>query len=115
MSLRTEGTTLCDLNCVGQCLWKIRKQLHHLVRALEEVLARQPAAIVLYDVVPASDTKQGVVSFVVIRRRKIDFIGRNERQCPRISQVEQRRLRFALMLEAVTLNLDVETIAEDFL
>ncbi len=114
-SLGPECAPLGDLDGIGESLGEIREQLCHLIGGLEEMLARQPSAIILDDVAAFRDAKQGVMGFVVVRRSEIDFVGRDDRQRARIGEFEQRWLGFDFVLQAVALDLDVETIAEDLL
>ena len=111
----TEGAALGDLDGVGQRLRQVRKQLGHLLGGLEEVLARQAAALVLRDVGALGDAQQRVVRLVVVGRGEIDLVGGDDRQPSSIGEVEQRGLGLDLVLEAVALDFDIEPVAEDLL
>ncbi len=51
----------------------------HLVRALEIVLARDAAAVILDDVAPVGDAQQRVVGLVVVGDGEVDLVGGDER------------------------------------
>ena len=57
---------------------------------LEEVLARQPAPLVLGDVGALRDAQQRVVRLVVVGGGEIDLVGGDDRQRARVGEVEQR-------------------------
>ena len=111
----TEGAALGDLDGIGERLRQVGEQLRHLLGGLEEMLPRQPAALVLGDVGALSDAQQRVVRLVVVGGGEIDLVGGDDRQRAGVGKVEQRRLGLDLVLEAVALDLDVEPVAEDLL
>ena len=112
---RPEGAALGDLDGVRQGLRQVGEQLRHLLRGLEEMLARQAPPVVLRDVVAAGDAQQRVVRLVVVGRCEVDLVGGHDRQRAGVGELEQHRLGLDLVLEAVTLDLDVEPVAENLL
>ena len=79
------------------------------------MLARQAPPLVLRDVGPIGDAQQRIVCLVVVGLGEVDLVGRNDRQRAAVGKLEQRRLRLDLVLEAMTLDLDVEPVAENSL
>ena len=53
--------------------------------------------------------------FVILPRRKERFVGRDQRQAARISKIDQARFRRPLGRQAVALQFDIETVAEQAL
>ena len=60
----------------------------------------------------AGDTQQRVVRFVIVGGRKIRFVGGDNRNPLAICQIDQSGLNAAFLVEAMTLQFDVEPIAE---
>ncbi len=103
-----------DFDGVGDRLGQIGKQCDHIVRALQAVFGREAAAVVLDDIVSACDAHQGIVGLVVGRRCKMAIVGGNEGQIAGVGQLDESRLTLAFLAHGVTLDLDIEAIAEDF-
>src|SRR5437660_722586 len=66
----------------------------------------------LGDQCAAGNTQQRVVSFVVVGAGEIRLVGRNQRQALGVGEIDQARFDAALLVDAVTLQLDIEAIAE---
>ena len=79
------------------------------------MLARQASPVVLRDVAAAGDAQQRVVRLVVVGRGEVDLVGGHDRQRAGVGELEQHRLGLDLVLEAVTLDLDVKPVAENLL
>ena len=76
------------------------------------MIRSQLIAVGFRDQAAAGDTQQGVVSFIVIGGRKVRLVGCNQRKTLGISKIDQRTFDAPFLLEAVTLQLDIEPIAE---
>ena len=109
---RTERTALCDFDGGGQRFRNVRKQHRHFRAGLEAVIGRQLLAIGLCHQPPAGDAKQRVVGFVIVGRRKIRLVGRNQRQAFAIGQIDQAGFDAALAVDAVPLQFNVEAVTE---
>ena len=79
-AVRAEGAALGDLDGVVERLGEVGEQLRHLLGALEVVLARDAAAVVLDDVAALGDAQQRVVRLVVVGRGEVGLVGGDERK-----------------------------------
>lgn len=84
------------------------EQRAHVLRALEVVLAREPAAVVFHHEVAARDAQQRVVRLVVVWRGEVDLVGGDDRQLARVGEFQELRLGLDLVRQAVPLDLDIE-------
>ncbi len=112
LRLRAERAALGDLDRRGERLGQVGKKLAHLGARLEAVLGREMPALRIGEKTALGDADQRIVRLVVLGRRKIRLVGRNERQSFRIGEVDQRRFRGPFFRETVTLQFDVEPVAE---
>jgi len=76
------------------------------------VVGGELGTIGLGDQVSARDAQQRVMGFIVVRGREIRLVGRNQRQSFCVGEIDQAGLDAALLLNAVTLQFDIEAIAE---
>ena len=53
------------------------------------MLGREPAAIVLGDSASFGDADQRIMRFIVVAAREIRFVGRDQRQCRLVGQLDQ--------------------------
>ncbi len=109
---RAECAALGNLDGGGQRFRNIGEQHGHLGARLEAMIGRELLAIGLGDQASAGDAEQRVVGLVVVRRREIRLVGRNERESFGVGEIDQPGLDAALLLDAVTLQFDIEAIAE---
>ena len=111
---RPERAALGDLDGGRQRFGNVGKQHRHLGAGLEAVIWRQLLAVGLGDQPAAGNAEQRIMGFVVVIAGEIRFVGRNQRQAFRIGKIDQPALDAALAVHAVTLQLDIEAIAEQF-
>ena len=76
------------------------------------MIRRQLLAIGLCDQASAGDAQQRIMGFVIVCGGKIRPVGRDQRKSLGIGEIDQPGLGAAFLFEAVTLQLDVEPIAE---
>src|SRR5262245_7101799 len=60
----------------------------------------------------ASDAEQCIVRFVIVRCRKVGLVGRNQGQALAVSEIDKSAFNPALALVAMSLQFDIESIAE---
>ena len=112
---RPKRTPLGDLDGVGQRFRQVPEQLRHLLGAFEEVLAREPAAVVLRHIATLGDAQQRIMRLMIVGAGEIHFIAGDDRQQATIGELEQAGLGLDLVRQSVTLELDIEPVAEDLL
>ena len=110
--LRAERAALRDLDRGGQRFRNVGEQHRHLGAGLETMIGRELLAIGLGDQLAAGDAEQRVVRFVIVIRREIRLVGRDQRQSLGIGEIDQAGLDAALLVDAVALQFDIEAIAE---
>ena len=76
------------------------------------MLGGQLPAIGFGDQTAFRDADQRVMRFVIVFVCKERFVGRDQRQTFRIGEIEQRALAASFLRHAVTLQFDIETVAE---
>ena len=76
------------------------------------MIRRELLAIGLGDQPAAGDAEQRVMGLVVVGGGKIRLVGRDQRQALGIGEIDQAGLGAALLLDAVTLQFDIEPVAE---
>ena len=81
-----------DLDRVVDRLRQIGEELRHLRLALQEIVRRQPAAVVVGDDRALGDGDQRVMRLVVVARREERLVGGDQRQF-----VRDRRDRSSLL------------------
>ena len=111
-ALGAEDAALGDLDRVLERLGQIGEHLRHRLGALEVVLARDAAAVVLHHVAPFRDAQQRIVRLVIIGGREVGLVGGDDRDLVRVGEPQELRLHLVLAPEAVALHLDVEPVAE---
>ena len=91
---------------------QVGKHRRHFGAGLEPVLGGELAAVGVGDQPAFGDRDQRVVRLVVLAGREIRLVGRDQRQALAVGQFDEHRLRDPFVLDTVTLQLDVEPIAE---
>ena len=114
-STRTIRAAPRDLDRARKRLRQIGEHLGHGLGALEGMLWRQAAAVVLIEIAALGNAQQRVVCLVVFRIPEIALVGRDERQILVVGDVDELRFDELLARDAMPLKLDIETIAEDVL
>ncbi len=76
------------------------------------MLGRKLTAVGLGEQPALRDTDQRVMRFVIVGRGEERFVGRDQRQRLRIGDVDEMRFGGALFRQPVTLQLDIEPVAE---
>ena len=112
---RAIGAAARDLDGAGEGLGQIGEHLGHGLGALEVVLGREAAAVVLIEVAAFRNAEQCVVGLVVLGLGEVALVGRDERQILGVGEIDELRLDGFLLGEAVALKLDIEAVAEDVL
>ena len=107
-----EGATAGDLHRRVAGLGQVGKQRTHRRGRLEPVFPGDPTPILLAGEGPVSDTHQGVVGFRLRSPGVVDVIGGDQRDVMGIGPFHQPALRLPLAGEAVTLQFDIEPVAE---
>ncbi|CEG07881.1 hypothetical protein BN961_01287 [Afipia felis] len=107
-----ERAALRDLNRGRQRLGKIGEQHGHLGAGLEAMVRRQVRALRLRDQPPARDTQKRIVGFVIVGGSEIRLVGRDQRQALAVGNVDQRALNAPFAVEPMTLQFDIEPVAE---
>ena len=107
---RAERAALRDLDGRGERLGQIGEQRRHLGARLEIVLGRELAPLGFGDEASFGNANQRVVRLVVVGRREQRLIGGDQRNAMRIGEIGERRL--GDLVRAVTLQLDIEPVAE---
>ncbi len=77
------------------------------------MIRRKLIAVGFGDQTTAGDAQQRVVGFVIVRGGKIRLVGRDQRKALCIGEIDQRAFRPALLLDAMTLQFDIEPVAEN--
>ncbi|VCU09306.1 hypothetical protein RHODGE_RHODGE_02480 [Rhodoplanes serenus] len=104
-----------DLDRRRQRLGEIGEQRRHLGPRLEAVLGGEMAPLGLGEQPPLGDAQQRVVGLVIVGRGEERLVGGDQRHARRIGEIDQRPLGGPLGLGAVTLQLDIEAVAEQAL
>ena len=112
MGTRAEGAALRDLDGRGERFRQIGKQFDHLRPALEAVLGCQLPTVAFGKQTAFGNADQRVVRFVVLRGRKVRLVGGDQRHAFAVGEIDQHRFTTAFGPCAVTLQLDVEAVAE---
>ncbi len=112
MRARPIGTTLRDLDRGGERFRQIGKQRGHLRAGLEAMLGRELTPVGLNQQAALGDADQRVMRFVVLAPGEERLVGGDQRDIPGISDIEQPRLDLLLRRRAMTLQLDIEPVAE---
>ena len=110
--LRAKRAALRDLDRGGQRFRNVGKQHRHFGAGLEAVIGRELLAIGFGDQLAAGDAQQRVVGFVIVIRREIRLVGRDQRQSLGIGEIDQAGFDAAFLVDAMALQFDIETIAE---
>ena len=111
---RTERASLGDFDGILKRFRQITEQLRHLLGALEVVVRRYAPPVVLDDIAALCDAQQHIVSLVIVGAGEISLVGGDYGKIQTIGQIEQLRLDHRLLLEAVALQLHVESISANF-
>ena len=109
---RPVGAAHRNLDARLQRLGQVGEERDHLGAGLETVLGREPPALLRRDERPLGDAEEGVVRLVVGQGCEIGLVGRDQRQPAPVGEVDQRRLGRDLGLDPMTLQFDVEPVAE---
>ena len=76
------------------------------------MLGRDLPALIVGDKAALGDREEGIMGLVILSRREIRLVGRDDRNASSIGQIEERRLARAFRRQSVSLELDVDAIAE---
>ena len=109
---RPERAAFGDFHRRCQRFRNVGKQDGHFGAGLEAVVGRELIAVGLGDQPPAGDAQQRVVRFVVVIAGEVRLVGRDQRQSLGISEIDQAGFRAALPVDAVSLQFDIEAVAE---
>ena len=112
---RPIGAALRDLHRRGQRLGQIGEQHRHLGAGLEAVVGSKLEPIGLGDQLAGGDTQQRVVRLVILGAGEMRLVGRDQRQTLVVSEIDQPAFGAALGLGAMTLQFDIQPIAERLL
>jgi hypothetical protein len=112
VGLDQEGAAFGDLDRRVAGLGQVREQGPHLGGGLEEMLVRNPAAILLTREGAVGDAQQGVMRLRLALLGVIDVVGRRQGRIMGIGPFHQTALGRRLVRETVTLEFDIEAVAE---
>ncbi len=76
------------------------------------MIGRELLAVGFRDQLAAGDAEQRVMGLVIVVRRKVGLVSRDQRQALGIGEIDQPALDAALLVDAVALQFDVEPVAE---
>src|SRR5690606_8791871 len=110
----TERASLGDFDRILKRFRQITEQLRHLLGALEVVVRRYAPPVVLDDIATLCDAQKHIVSLVIVRAGEVSLVGGDYREIQTVGQIEQLGLDHRLLLEAVALQLHVESISTEF-
>ncbi|MND79279.1 hypothetical protein D3C80_710120 [compost metagenome] len=108
-----EGATAGDVDGVVAGLGQVREQVAHGGCGLEPVLAGDAAAVFLTGKGAVGDAQQGVMRLRLRRLGVVDVVGGDQGHVVGVGPFDQPRLGHRFLRQAVTLQLHVETVAED--
>ena len=109
---RAERTALGDLDRGSQRLRHVGKQHRHFRPGLEAMIRRELVAVGFGDEPAAGNAQQRVVGFVIVGGGEIRLVGRDQRQPLGIGEIDQAGLGAAFPFNAVTLQFEIEPVAE---
>jgi len=107
---RHEGAALYDHHRVVDRLGQIGEQSAHFGRALEAMLGCLAPARFLGDIGAAGNTEQRVMRLEHVGISEEHFVGRDQRNVMRISEIEKRRLDLLFDREPVPHQLHIEPV-----
>ncbi len=76
------------------------------------MIRRELIAVGFGDQASAGDAKQRIMGFIVVGGGKIRLVGRDQRQPLVIGKIDQAAFGAPLLLDAVTLQFDIEPVPE---
>ncbi|VDC49359.1 hypothetical protein BREV_BREV_03567 [Brevundimonas mediterranea] len=112
MGVDQEGAAPGDVDGVVAGLGQVGEQVAHRLGRLEPVFAGDAAAVFLAGEGAVGDAQQGVVRLGLGRLGVIDVIGRDQGRLVGVGPFDQTGLGPLFVLQPVTLQLDIEAVAE---